>query len=198
MKKRTIEYVLENEKENLKIIDAAIALNLEYLFKLIEIGNDEVLKNNIIFDEDINEIETNLIKVETYIKNEIIVLNTNLIPMNYFTLESYKNNSNIKNIIIKAVSTKIKEINLEENSWRESIIFFEFFKDGRKSDLDNYFFKPFVDGIVLSGIIENDFMENLKIIYSRKPKDKHLLKITLINKKSLGNYKEKIFKILES
>ncbi|WP_195972489.1 hypothetical protein [Clostridium thermobutyricum] len=209
-KKQNIEMALDDKLNEINEELGAFHKILESQFEAInttleQMENLQFQKKIIInIEEEEADISTNLselINIIEYKENEIISFETNLFPNNYHKMEGYNHHTKTKNRIRVAVLEKLKEINYNTkngtnyNSWDKAIVIFEIKKEGRIADFDNYFMKPYVDGIVLSGFLKNDTSDNLDIIYKDLDSKKQLVRVTLIKKGVEHKYIKRYFNI---
>ena len=190
--------------DSIDILDDVIQNTYDQFIKLIKFKQKFNNLNSLM--EDLAPVNTNkdLVEIIEYVENEIVVFTTELFPINYFKLESYGVHVELKNMIIFSIFDKLKEINFDSkfgkpiNNWEEAILLIQVNKIGQLTDFDNYFCKPFIDGIKKSKFIIDDNPRCLNIAYSNLISENQLIKLTLINKKFHKKYEEKIHKILIS
>ncbi|MFR5263805.1 hypothetical protein [Clostridium sp.] len=183
------------------LIDDTIEELFKTIHKFIDIKQRIEVENSMLDFREVENIGKDLITIIDYVENEFVIFESKIFPINYYKVESFRYYTSEKNLIINAVSEKLKELNFKKdgqlvNNWDDSLLLFQIKKLGKVADFDNYFCKPFVDGIRNSRFIKDDSSNNLTISYSNLNSDQQLLRATLINKKYKKKYKEKILDII--
>ncbi|MDU3535940.1 MAG: hypothetical protein E7F55_12885 [Clostridium perfringens] len=206
VKKPIAEWELEDaikfNNDSTKLLDDCIESCYNQFIKLIKYKQDFEYQNSLLEYREMENTHKDLVEIVEYEKDELVSFTTKLFPINYYKLESYKYNVELKNMIIYSISDKLKEINFKEsngeviNQWDKAILLIQLKKDGQATDFDNYFCKPFVDGIKKSRFIKDDNPECLNIAYSNLDSENQLIKLTLINRKYHKKYADKIHEIL--
>lgn len=207
-KEQTISWALKREREDfectsnneMRFLKEHLATTTSYIFDLLEQKNQykqiQLLDNPSINNDDIEE---QIIEISQYIPTEMVTFTSQILPSNYYRLSTFKEFASEKNRIISAVARALilakkevtKDSDLEEY-WKESILLIEVNKKGNLNDFDNYFIKPFVDGIKNSRFIEDDSSQNLSLIYSKMESKNQQVRFTLINKKYIKKYMDLI------
>lgn len=199
-KRRILEIELEIAREMKKrdiiaeCIDNSIADSIKNIFNLLKRKQEMLSKFSTLYDEEYKNADSDLIKIINYKKGEIIQFGTNLLPPNMYKLESYISCHDLKNRIKYAIKDKLSELKeVDEDGhiidiWERAVLIIEVFKEGQIADFDNYFIKPYVDGIVLSRFVYDDSARNLKVFYSPLDLKDYIVKFTLINQKYSEKY----------
>ena len=206
-KKRILEIELEIAREMKKrdiiaeCIDNSIADSIKNIFNLLKRKQEMLSKFSTLYDEEYKNADSDLIKIINYKKGEMIQFGTNLLPPNMYKLESYISCHDLKNRIKYAIKDKLSEFKeVDEDGhiidiWDRAILIIEVFKEGQIADFDNYFIKPYVDGIVLSRFVYDDSARNLKVFYSPLDLKDYIVKFTLINQKYSEKYEDYLLDI---
>ncbi|WP_055069060.1 hypothetical protein [Clostridium massiliamazoniense] len=205
IKRQISEWSLNDYKDvynnSIDLIDDTIEQCFQTIHNFIDIKQKIEVENSMLDFREVENVGKDLITIVDYVEDEFVIFESKIFPINYYKVESFRYYTSEKNLIINAVSEKLKEINFKEkgfvvNNWDESLLLFQLKKIGKVADFDNYFCKPFVDGIRNSRFIKDDSSNNLTISYSNLNSEQQLLRATLINKKHKEKYKEKILDII--
>lgn len=209
-KKRILEMELEGARNMGRIdicstiIQNHIVDHFKSIYNLLESQQELCLLVARENNTQIENADSSLIDILEYKKGELVKLGINLFPYNAFKLESYFTHHKVKERIKYAIKSKLYELKDFDadgrilDIWNKALLFFEISKEGRNADFDNYFMKPYVDGIVLSRFVSDDKSNNLKIFYSPLKKRKYLIELTLINQNFIKNYQDFLLDFLIS
>lgn len=205
--KRIIDMELEEQRENMSPIERAvnqtIAGELQQVYNLL--ASKQAISNHFckLNGDNFVNVDSELVNIVEYVKGEMVVLETSLFPPNLFLKESYFYHPDIKSRIKHAIKDKLftlKETNINgeiTDVWSNAILIFEINKLGKTNDLDNYFMKPYIDGVTLSRFIKDDNYNNLKLVYTPFKSDKQMIRMTLINLEFFNKYENIFWNIIK-
>ncbi|AQM58562.1 hypothetical protein [Clostridium baratii] len=199
--KQNGEWLLKEKREKLNLDNKRTIKSLKDLenIKLTLIEN--MRKNNLYgYDEELidsKELEILISKTQfeliEYIPKKKMVFNINLLPINIYELDSYASFLESKREIMNLFKSQIEKLS---EQWYGALVVFDICNELRNIDVDNYIYKPYIDAMVLSGLIKDDNCERLSVIqkghYLNDCEGKKVLKIEIYHSIYLGEFSKEI------
>lgn len=197
VKKSIIEYELE-EINNLKTANRQIDQALKHLemckLNLIQEKQENNSKLQDFFEIELEENDRSLgVIIKEHIPGEKISMVNSLFPPNLFVTESFRKYAEYKNIIQLSMCRTLEQL---EEKWDEVLVCFSMGHNNKLYDLDNYYYKPYVDGIRQSGLICDDNAEIFKLFTKNKNSIEKDILIDIYNKKYVKKYIDEIMDLL--
>lgn len=187
---------LENKKtiKSLKDLENIKLTLIENMRKNNLYGYDEELINSKELDSLISKTQFKLVE---YIPTKKMIFSINLLPINIYELDSYSCFAESKREIMSLFKMRIEELS---EHWYGALVVFDICNELRNIDVDNYIYKPYIDAIVLSGLIKDDNCQRLSIVqkghYLDGEGEKKVLKIEIYNSIYLEEFSEEIMRSL--
>ena len=118
------------------LIDDTIEELFKTIHKFIDIKQRIEVENSMLDFREVENIGKDLITIIDYVENEFVIFESKIFPINYYKVESFRYYTSEKNLIINAVSEKLKELNFKKdgqlvNNWDDSLLLFQIKKLGK-------------------------------------------------------------------